>query len=73
MNNEKLREIVSEDLKRRHGSDEVLDEDIIGFMYLAMWSVGHTNEFKSFTEWLLHLGLSDEDIMWVYTEISKIQ
>lgn len=77
MNKEKLYQIVKTDMIKRHGEggDECLGEpdEIIDFMDMAMNRVGYNNNFKSFTEWLIWLGLTDEDIMWVYSEINKVQ
>ena len=74
MNKEKLYEIVKHDFIKRYGDCEILGEpaEIIDFMAMAKECVGRTNNFKSFTEWLLHLGLTDEDIMWLYIEINKV-
>lgn len=75
MNKEKLYEIVKQYFIKRYGEYDVIGEpdEIIDFMDLAMNRVDHQNRFKSFTEWLMHLGLTDEDIMWVYNEINKVQ
>ena len=75
MNNKELYDKVKQDFMNRHGDAEALSgiepEDIMDFMGIAFCSASHQDRFKSFTHWLLHLGLTDNDIMWVYNNIEK--
>lgn len=72
MDKKTLTDIVRADLIKQNKSDELLDnKDIIEVMWDMLNDMYNTKAFETFTDYLLHLGLSADDILWVYYELDK--
>lgn len=72
MDKKTLTDIVRADLIKQNKSDELLENrDIIDVMWDMLNDIHNTKEFETFTDYLLHLGLSTDDILWIYDELSK--